>query len=301
MRFIRAFRVRPVYLLVVERVLSNISLEEIEEIGKGIDKIVKKRDDIVSQLYRTMFFLASTLILIFLIEINLVAIPSTVWGVRITIDNPPSATEPQQEVNNQDMFIFGFLLIGNVVALLFSSAMVKAFILEFVLKTYCWLKFDGPSRYISELTYRFYVFVFGLISEQDRAGVPKLITRISGGIHWVTVLVLPLTFIFVYCLVLLRALIRFWTEDPTGIKLLGANVELWYFSILVFFNVLTLSFYVFAFFPCPVSVVSQQHLQALINQRANDLWERAGKPTGKYKEIERIAERQVKLGLHVHE
>jgi hypothetical protein len=227
--------------------------------------------------------------------------PKFLGQVSITIDNLPSATEPQQEVNNQDMFIFGFLLIGNVVALLFSSAMVKAFILEFVLKTYCWLKFDGPSHYISGLIYRFYVFVFGLISEQDRAGVPKLITTISSGIHWVTVLVLPLTFIFVYCLVLLRALIRFWTEDPTGIKLLGANVELWYFCILVFFNVLTLSFYAFAFFPCPVSVVSQQQLQALINQRANDLWEQAGKPTGKYKEIERIAERQVKLRLHVHE
>jgi hypothetical protein len=275
-------------------------LEDIEDIGKSIDKIVKQRDAIISQIYRTMFFLASLMILIFLIEINLVAIPSTVWGVRLTVDNPSSASQ-QDLVNNQDIFIFGFLLIGNIIALLFSSAMVQGFMLEFLLKAYCRLKSDGPCRYVAGATYQFYAFVFGLISEQGRVGVPPLITRISSVIHWVTVVVIPLTFILAYCSVLLLALVRFWTETPTGIKLLGIEVELWYFGILVFFNALTLSFYAFAFFPCLVPMISQQSLQDLIDQRTNSLWESAGKPTGKYKEISQVAERQVKLGLHLQD
>jgi len=51
---------------------------------------------------------------------------------------------------------------------------------------------------------------------------------------------------------------NFGPRPPTGIELLGANIEFWYFrEILIFFNALTLSFYAFAFFPWPVSTISQ--------------------------------------------
>ena len=199
------------------------------------------------------------------------------------------------------MFIFGFLLVGNIVALLFSSAMVKMFMLEFVLKTYCWLSSDGPGRYISGVTYRFYVFVFGLIAEQRGAGIPRPITLASSAIHLITVVVLPMTFILVYCTVLMDALVRFWTEKPTGATLLGANVELWYFAILVFFNILTLSFYAFAFFPCPVPAIPAERLRELVAERFNELWELAGRPEGRDQEIRDIAGRQIKLRYHVHD
>src|SRR6516164_8805622 len=68
-------RIRPVYLIVIERVLSFMTFDDVEQIGKNLDKIIKQRDDIVSQIYRTMLFLASLLILVFLIEINVVEIP----------------------------------------------------------------------------------------------------------------------------------------------------------------------------------------------------------------------------------
>src|ERR1700686_4153975 len=122
MRYFGGFIIRPVYLLVLEKVLSFISLSEIEEIGKNIDRIMKHRDGIVSQIYKTIFFLVTLLILVFLIEANLIAIPSTVWGVKLTFDAPGASSPAQQDVvNNRDMFIFGFLLVGNIVALLFSS------------------------------------------------------------------------------------------------------------------------------------------------------------------------------------
>jgi hypothetical protein len=295
-----AFRVRPVYLLVVERVLANLSLEEIEEIGRGIDKLVQQRDAIVAQLYRTMLFLASLMILIFLIEINLVAIPSTVWGVQLTLENSPPTIQ-EDRVNNQDIFIFGFLLIGNIIALLFSGAMVKGFMLEFLLKAYCWLKAEGPCRYVGGLTCRFYAFVFELISEQECVGVSTLITRIAKIVHIIMVVVLPLTFIFLYCSVLLVALVKFWSGPPTSAKLLGASLEVWYFWSLVFFNTLTLSVYAFAFFPCLVPAMPRQRLQQLVEQRATQLWELAGKPAGKYKKIDQVAERQIKLSLHLQE
>ena len=301
MCFIKAFRARPIYLLVVEQVLSHIALEELGKLEKNLDKIAKKRDDIVSQLYRTMFFLASLLILIFLMEINLIAIPSTVWGLHITVDKSSSLAQSGDVVNNQDILIFGLLLIGNIVALLFSSAMVKGFMLEYIIKTYYSLTADVPDRFIAGATYRFYVFVFGLIAEQKQLGMPKLIRQIAGGIHWITVVVLPLTFIFLYCFVLVRALISFWTKPPTGIDFLGINIEMWYFCVLVFFNAVTLSFYTFAFFPYPIPIISYGRFQELVKQRANDLWEQAGKPSHKQEEIELLAERQVRLGFRVRE
>jgi len=296
----KRFKIRPVYLLVVERVMSFMTFNEIEEINKNIDKISKQRDDIVSQIYRTMLFLASLLILVFLIEINLVAIPNTVWGVKLTFDNAGASAQGQQDaVNNNDMFIFGFLLIGNIIALLFSSAMVKMFMLEYMLDTHSSLRVNGPSRYVANLTYRFYVFVFGLIAEQINAGVPKSVTSVSRLIHGVTVIVLPITFIFLYCSVLLRALFRFWTEVPSGIYLFGTNVEFWYFAILVFFNVLTLSFYAFAFFPCLTRTIPDDELGREIEKRASELWDEAGKPEGKFHEAELLAERQIKLRHHM--
>ena len=297
----KAIKARPIYLLVVERVLSHIALEELEKLEKNLDKIAKKRDDIVSQLYRTMFFLASLLILIFLIEINLIAIPSTVWGVRITVDKSSSLAQSEDVVNNQDILIFGLLLIGNIVALLFSSAMVKGFMLEYIIKTYYSLTADVPDRFIAGATYRFYVFVFGLIAEQKQLGMPKVIRQIAEGIHWTTVVVLPLTFICLYCFVLGRALTLFWNKSPGGIDLLGINIEMWYFWVLVFFNAVTLSFYAFAFFPYPIPVISYERFQELVKQRANDLWEQAGRPSHKQQEIELLAERQVRLGFSVRE
>jgi hypothetical protein len=283
--FVGPFRIKPAYLLVTERALSYISFKEMEEIGKNIDKITKQRDDIVSQIYRSMLFLASLLILIFLIEINLVTIPSTVWGVQLTTD----------KVNNQDMFIFGFLLIGNIIALLFSSAMVKMFMLEYILKTYCTLSADGVGRYVSGMTTRFYVFVFGLVAEQNAIGVPAVILKTCRLIHWITVVILPVMFIVLYCSVFIRALLKFWTELPSGTYIFGQTVELWYFILLLFFNALTLSFYAFAFFPCPVSTPSPERLEKLTEARASELWEKAERPKGKLVEIEILAERQMKL------
>ena len=301
MCFIKAFRARPIYLLVVEQVLSHFGLEDFGKLERNIDKIAKKRDDIVSQLYRTMFFLASLLILIFLMEINLIEIPSTVWGVHITVDKSSSLTQSEAVVNNQDILIFGLLLIGNIVALLFSSAMVKGFILEYIIKTYYSLTAEVPERFIAGATYRFYVFVFGLIAEQKQLGMPKILRQIAGGIHWINVVVLPVTFIVFYCFVLVRALTSFWTKPPAGIDFLGINIETWYFYVLVFFNAATLSFYAFAFFPYPIPIISYQRFQELVKQRANDIWEQAGKPSHKQEEIELLAERQVRLGFRVRE
>jgi hypothetical protein len=225
-------RIRPVYLIVIERVLSFMTFDDVEQIGKNLDKIIKQRDDIVSQIYRTMLFLASLLILVFLIEINVVEIPPTVWGVKL---NVPGGTAAQgQEVNNQDVFIFGFLLIGNIIALLFSSAMAKMFMLEYMLDIYSSLRASGPTQYIAKLSYRFYVFIFGLIADQAAYGVPKPVAAVSRAIHWITVVVLPITFIFLYCSVLLRALFRFWKEDPFGVDLFGLAVETWYFAFSCF-------------------------------------------------------------------
>jgi hypothetical protein len=293
----RRFRVRPVYLLVIEQVLSRINLDEIKQIGTNIDTIVKQRDAIVSQIYKIMFFLASLMIFIFLIEIKFV-------------DPSEGFVSLKFKVADEGMFIFGFLLIGNIVALLFSSAMVKMFMLEFILKTYCWLNFDGPGRFIAGVAYRFYVFVFGLITEQNRAGIPRPISRIAGAIHLVTVVILPLSFIFAYCSVLWRALARFWAAPtqlpgigaaPVHAQLLGIGVETWYFYVLVFFNLITLSFYAFAFFPCPVFPICGRRLQELTVERANELWELAGKPKGRDSEISLIAERQIRLRFHLAE
>jgi hypothetical protein len=280
--------------------MSFISLSEVDEISKNVDSIIKQRNAIVSQIYKTMLFLVSLLILVFLIEINLVEIPSTVSGVKLTIGNSGAPSQGSQNVvNNVDIFIFGFLLIGNIIALLFSSAIVKMFMLEYMLNTYASLRSNGPGRYVAGIMYRFYVFIFGLIADQIDSGVPKLVTRVSRAIHYITVIVLPLTFIFLYCSVLLHALVRFGTETPSGIKLFGVNVELWYFATLVFFNILTLSFYAFAFFPCTIRMTSVEKLKPQIERRTRELWEAAGKPEGKFRDIELLAERQIKLRNHL--
>jgi hypothetical protein len=283
---------------VIERVLSFISVEEVEEIGRNIEKIIKQRDAIVSQIYRTRFFLATLLILVFLIEINLVKIPSTVWGVRLNFDQPGASTAQQDVINNQDLFIFGFLLIGNIVALLFSSAMVKMFTLEYVLETYASLRSEGPGLYVASITYRFYVFIFGLIADQASI-VPRSIVTAARGIHWITVVALPLTFISFYCVVLLRALVRFWTEKPSGVELLGTNVEFVYFIVLALCNGLTLSLYAFAFFPCVTRAITDEEFDRQAELRANALWEAAGSPEGKYRDIEQLARRQIRLRHHM--
>jgi len=141
-------------------------------------------------------------------------------------------------------------------------------------------------------------------------GVPRPITKASSLIHWITVVVLPLTFIFSYCSVLMRALVRFWTEQSSGIDIFGQKVELsldkkliifgqkvelWYFVTLVFFNTLTLSFYAFAFFPCRVFTISPKRMAKLIEERATELWEMAEKPEGKFDEIKLLAGRQIRL------
>jgi DUF2934 family protein len=279
MRFLHDLRIRPVYLLVVERVMSRISLDDILEIEKNLDKIAKQRDDIVAQLYKTMLFLSTLMIFIFLIEVNLAGLPETLMGFKLS--------------SSADTAIFGFLLIGNIVALLFSSAMVKMFVLEYVLDSYWALRSEGPRRYIANVTYRFYVFIFDLIGQQTGAGVPKFITRLSRIIHVATVLILPITFISIYCSVLYIALLKFWAQSSTD------RLELWYFAVLVFFNLLTLSLYAFAFFPCPARGLSYDVLESEIKERANALWENAGRPKGRFTEIEQLAERQIKLRHHL--
>jgi hypothetical protein len=292
MSFPGGFRIRPVYLLVIEKVLSFMTLSEVQQIEKGIGDITKQRDNIVSQIYKIMTFLTSLLILVLLIELNVIAIPNAAWGVTVHYGDA-------DRMNNQDIFIFGFLLVGNIVALLFSSAMVKMFMLEYLIDTYCSLRVEGPSRYIASVAYRFYVFIFGTISDQKGAGIPNAVTLASRVIHCITVIVLPITFIVLYCCVLALALTRFWTEAPSGMSILGTQVELWYVLLLSFFNLVTLSLYAFAFFPCITRVLSEEDLAREIEARADLLWEKAGRPRGTLREIELLAERQIKLRYHM--
>ena len=177
--------------------------------------------------------------------------------------------------------------------------MVKMFMLEYLIDTYCSLRADGASRYIASVAYRFYVFIFGTISDQKDAGIPRAITLASRAIHWITVVVLPITFIALYCCVLYWALKGFLIGDPSGVDLFGTRIELWYVLVLSFFNLLTLSLYAFAFFPCVTRVLSEEDLARSIEERTNVLWEKAGRPRGSLREIELLAERQIKLRYHM--
>jgi hypothetical protein len=285
MTWLGRIRVRPVYLLVVQRVLSRASLNELDEIAKNIDKLVKQRDEIVSQIYKTMFFLATLLILVFLIEINLVtAATSLVPGVTLRYD--------------QDLFVFGGLLIGNIVALLFSSAMVKMFVLEYLLATYNWLTYEGASRYISSVSSRFYVYIFESIADQIDS-LPRSVTAIARAIHWMTVIILPITYICFYCYVLGHALLAFYSKKPSGVELFGASAEFWYLAVLLFFNGVTLSLYAFAFFPWFSCALGPRQLEKEVDERANVLWEQSGKPDERLADIRRLAERQIRLRYHM--
>jgi hypothetical protein len=308
-KLIRA-RLAPLYLAIVERTVAELSLADLDGIENKIDKLTKQRDEIVSQIYRTMRFLATVMILVFLLELKAVSFKGELWGMNLKAD--------------QSELIFGLLLIGNLIALLFATAMTKMFMLEFVLKSYFYLRDEGNSLFITGIAYRFYAFTFGLIGERSNNSLPSTITRPSRVIHALTIILLPLTYIFAYTAVLLLALQSFSQSPlngppvslpPSVIHLLapfaplkdflspslasnlifGHRPQFWYFVLLCLFNLLTLSVYAFVFFPCKRPKLSKAQMPQLIAEKAYRLWDGAGRPEGRDDEIWLIAERQLKM------
>src|SRR5580658_219043 len=104
-------RLAPLYLIVIERIVSELSLDDLNVIENSLDRFTKQRDDIVSQIYRTMRFLATAMILVFLLEIKAVSFNGVFWGLNLNAD--------------ESELIFGLLLLGNLIALLFATAMMK--------------------------------------------------------------------------------------------------------------------------------------------------------------------------------
>jgi hypothetical protein len=88
---------------------------------------------------------------VFLLEIKAVSFKTELWGMQLNAD--------------QDELIFGLLLLGNLIALLFATAMMKGFMLEFMLKGYFYICGTGNSQFVTGLAHRFYPFTFGLIAE----------------------------------------------------------------------------------------------------------------------------------------
>jgi hypothetical protein len=298
----------PLYLSVIERTVSEFNLTDIDEVTNNIDKITKQRDDIVSQLYRTMKFLATVMILVFLLEIKAVAFKGEIWGLNLKAD--------------QGELVFGLLLMGNLIALLFATAMMKMFMIEFILRSYLYLREEATNLFVFGLTYRFYAFTFGLIADQSTRGVPKGITVPSRFIHAATIILLPLTYILAYVGVLFIALRGFWKDAfalppingyplhyqdiivafqslwenvPTVPVILGRQPQFWYFVLLCLFNLLTLSVYAFVFFPCRRPTLPRTSITQLTANKAYQLWDAAGQPTGRDRETWLIAERQVKM------
>jgi hypothetical protein len=306
-------RFAPLYSLVVERLVSELSLDDLGLIESNLDKLMKQRDEIVSQIYRTMRFLATVMILVFLLEIKAVSFKGELWGMNLNAD--------------RGELIFGLLLIGNVIALLFSTAMMRMFIIEFVLKSYLYLRGEGNRLFVNGISYRFFAFTFGLIAEQKTNGLSKSVTIPSQISHAATIVILPLTYILSYVVVLGIALFGFWRPEVTSVLhaayppsfsyinipvsalsvvtaptspaltpyLLGYRPELWYLVVLLAFNLLTLSVYMFVFFPCRRPTIPRSDIQRLTEDKAYRLWDGAGHPMGRDLELWVIAERQIKV------
>lgn len=275
----------PLYLLVIEAVISNLTLKDFEALKENALAIAKQRDDIVAQMYKSLRFLATLMILIFLMEMKVVTIPTSVWSVHIRASAPT--------------IIFGLLLIGNVVALLLSSAMMKMFMLEFILKHYASFREEGAKSFFSGLAYRFYAFTFGVVSEHGGETVPIIIRKLAHIIHIITVIMLPILYIAAYNIVLSRAIIDLYESEPS-ILIFEISIESWYIFILMIFNMLTSSFYIFVFFPCHKKKISADTADNIIKYRAYRLWETAECPDNRELEIWLLAEKQVRLQYSVY-
>jgi hypothetical protein len=306
-------RLAPLYLIVIERIVSELSLDNLNVIENSLDRFTKQRDDIVSQIYRTMRFLATAMILVFLLEIKAVSFNGVFWGLNLNAD--------------ESELIFGLLLLGNLIALLFATAMMKMFMIEFVLKSYFYLRGEGHKLFVAGIAHRFFAFTFGLIAEQRAIGLSKKITIPSHINHALTIILLPLTYILAYLAVLFIALRGFWrhihpslpSSLPSSvhqslISLVTSNnvcvsnvntsefsfflphqPQFWYLLLLFMFNLLTLSVYAFVFLPLLRPPATKADMGRLTAEKAYRLWDGAGRPSGRDLEIWLIAERQIRV------
>jgi hypothetical protein len=307
--FLRWYILIPVYLLYVDDTITRATKSDLDELAKNIDKYVKVRDDLVGRIEKAMLFLATVLILIFFVLLRIIDVPKML-NIEFTNNR------------RQVYFVFTFLLIGNIVALLYSTAMLKMFMMESLIDRFSSIYYTPTYKSLNEILLRFFTFTYELISEQASGFVPRSVRRVSRILHYFTTFLIPTGYMAFYIFVLWIGLsyiadtqsnhnVRS-THWPVikDIKLLEmadsskpANDEISkeerkiLFWALVGFNAVTLPIYAFTFLPVPVRRLSENEFFEKVKKRANEIWEEEGCPEGRAAEHWSKAEQEVRLRM----
>ncbi len=210
--------------------------------------LVERRDKLVHRTERYMLFLVSILILIFL-EINDIIRITTLFGLNLEAVS-------KEFIDGRTLFVFGFLLIGNLIALLHSGAMSKFFLLERLIERSIKEAYVGREQIISLVAMSFFPLVYNVLAGYTNS------LKIKPGIlayiqycHYATLIMAPLAYIIFYLVVLFQGLVMLTKSD-------SYFVSVGFVAILIVANLITLPLHAFTFFPRVKSGESNQFAQS---------------------------------------
>jgi hypothetical protein len=282
--FLSRYTWRPLYLFIVGRVLAGIDMHQIESLTQNLEKLTKQRDEIAARIEKIMLFLVSTLLVIFLVIYDVVSDSPGLFGFKIS---------------SKIYFIFFFLLVGNLIALLHAGAMLKMFILEGIISFSVDDASNSPDQPISFITSRFFTFSYKFISRQDNSVVQYPIRLIAKIINIVMNIFIPITYMSFYVYVLAVSLKLIWYFPVAADNNLPMPPVELLCGTLLLANAITLFVYAFMFVPIPVKRLEPDELQIALERRAYALWERNGCPNGLHEMHWNLAEKQIRLlGLY---
>jgi hypothetical protein len=291
LRKIKAYRWPAVYTLIVEDAMAGVTQDELSKIDEHLEDLVKIRDELVRRIEKSMMFLATLLIFIALVEANIIT-TLKILGLEFT-------------ASQTIYFVFFGLVIGNLVALLNSTAMFKMFIVESLIEHFIDVRYDRGYRRFIGILVRFFAFSYKVFFRDISGAVPAVIARLSAILHRFTVVLLPFAYILCYLLVLVGGLeyIKYSNveQQPTSH---GDQVVPQYpitqgernllFGSLLALNFITLPIHLFTFFPVPIQQLSNEEYNRKVSLRAYELWEESGRPVGRDVEQWFQAEREIR-------
>ena len=253
---LRRYSWSPVYALVVENSIAHASAADLEDLAGNIDKYVKMRDELATRIEKSMIFLATVLVLVFFVLLRIIDTPKI-------LDIEFSGSD-----HRRVYFVFAFLLIGNIIALLYATAMLKMFMVETLIGRFIALSYRETYQPFAAILFRFFPFSYALIAREVGRSTPRFIVRLGSGLNVFTTVGLPILYMAFYAAVLVQGLNYIRSADSDAPRPPGQSVETVttarampddtagitrdvLFWTLTVANAITLPVYLFTFLPVP--------------------------------------------------
>lgn len=203
--------------------------------------LAKARDELVKRTERYMLFLASVLIVIFLVINELIQVPK-IFGIEFNSNGPGDGTATAMRIDGHILFAFGFLLIGNLIALLHSGAMLKLFLAESLLQRSLKITHEGRDRVLALVALAFFPYIYRVIDETIDLHSDRSLRALNRFCHVATIVSVPFTYIGFYLLVLLQGLWMMWQHE-------SIVVSVGFVAVLLLANAVTLTLHAYTFLP----------------------------------------------------